>query len=174
MVAKVGAYPYPSLIIAQTAGGYGMAGPGMIWIPAVASSSLSYLITHETAHQWFHGLVGNDQANAPFADEAAADFLARNVLGTRRGSGCSTADLDRTIYQYSSACYYEIVYIQGGNLIDDLRRRMGDAAFWKALKGYLAAQRWRIAPRTALLDALDAGTSLDFGPTYRARFPRWY
>jgi hypothetical protein len=175
MIAKIGPYPYPSLIIAQTAGGFGMEGPGMIWIPGgVASGNLSYLITHETAHQWFYGLVGNDQANAPFTDEAAADFLARNVLGTRRSSGCSSADLDRTIYQYSSACYYEVVYIQGGNLIDDLRRRMGDSAFWKALRGYVTAQRWRLAPPTALLDALDAGTSLDFESTYRARFPRWY
>ena len=54
------------------------------------------------------------------------DFLARNVLGQRRASRCSTARLDLSIYKYSSACYYEVVYIQGGNFLDDLRKRMGN------------------------------------------------
>ena len=83
-----------------------MEGPGIVWIPVNApSANLSYLVTHEIAHQWFYGLVGNDQAREPFADEAPTDFVARDVLGMRRASRCSTADLDRTIYRYSSACY---------------------------------------------------------------------
>ena len=41
------------------------------------------------------------------------------MLGLRRGSRCGTATLDRTIYRYSSTCYYEQVYIQGGNLLAD-------------------------------------------------------
>ena len=56
------------------------------------------------------------------------------VLGTRRGSRCATARLDLSIYRYSSACYFEVVYIQGGNFIDDLRRRMGSAAFWRGMR----------------------------------------
>ena len=97
-----------------------MESPGLIWIPTgVAASNLRYLAAHETAHQWFYGIVGNDQAKEPFADEAAADFAARYVLGLKRGSRCATATLDRTIYEYSAACYYEKIYIQGGNLLDD-------------------------------------------------------
>ena len=112
-----------------------MESPGLIWIPTgVAASNLRYLAAHETAHQWFYGIVGNDQAKQPFADEAAADFAARYVLGLKRGSRCATATLDRTIYQYSAACYYEKIYIQGGNLLDDgaaedgLDRVLGRAA----------------------------------------------
>lgn len=173
MTPKVGPYPYPTLVIAQSAGGYGMEAPGMIWIPG-SVSSLGYLIAHETAHQWFYALVGNDQASAPFTDEAAADFLARWSLGMRRTSRCSTGRLDLTIYEYSSACYYERVYIQGGNLLDDLRRRMGDTAFWRGLRAYVVAQSWQLAPPRALLDTLDAATPLTLTPTVAPRFPRWY
>ena len=48
-----------------------------------------YLVTHELAHQWFYGLVGNDQAREPFADEAITDMVARYLTGTRRGSRCT-------------------------------------------------------------------------------------
>lgn len=175
MAARVGPYPYASYLVAQTAGGYGMESPGLTWIPGgIGGADLRYLVTHETAHQWFYSLVGNDQATAPFTDEAAADFLARSVLGSRRSSHCATAPLDRSIYRYSATCYYETIYIQGGNVLDDLRRRMGDAAFWPALRRYVTTWSWRLAPPRALLDTLDAATSLDFGPVYRSRFPTWY
>ncbi len=171
---RLGPYPYPVFKVVESAGGYGMESPGLIWIPhGVASANLRYLAAHETAHQWFYGLVGNDQASQPFADEAAADFAARSVLGMRRASRCATSTLDRTIYQYTSACYYETVYIQGGNLLDDTRKRMGSAAFWTALRGFIAANRYGLAGTVTLLDALDAATPLDLRSTmFRSRFPR--
>lgn len=175
MADLVGPYPYPALVVAQSAGGYGMEGPGVVWLPAgIAASRVPYLASHEIAHQWFYGLVGSDQATQPFADEAAADFLARYTLGARRASRCATGRLDLSIYRYSSACYYEVVYVQGGNVLDDLRRRMGDARFWEALRAYLDENRWGIAGTRRLLDALDAGTPLDLSARLRPRFPSLY
>ena len=173
--AKLGPYPYGTLRVVQSAGAYGMEGPGIAWIPTgTPSSNLTYLVTHEIAHQWFYGLVGNDQAREPFADEAATDFVARRVLGLRRGSRCATDDLDRSIYAYSSTCYYEVVYIQGGNLLDNARRKMGSKPFWAAMQGYVADHRWGISHTRTLLDALDAATPLNLRPTWRARFPSLY
>jgi hypothetical protein len=173
-IARLGPYPYPSYDLAQTAGGYGMESPGLTWIPSGAGS-VPYLVAHETAHQWFYGIVGNDQARQPFDDEAAADFVARYVMGLRRASRCATARLDLSIYQYSSACYYEDIYIQGGNLLDDTRKAMGSTAFWAAIHDYLAAHRFGIATTRSLLSTLDAHTSLDLGATrFRSRFPSLY
>jgi hypothetical protein len=175
MEGLVGPYPYRTYRLAQTAGGFGMESPGLTWIPSgVARTNLAYLVTHETGHQWFYGLIGNDQARQPFADEAVTDFLARYTLSLRRASGCSTARLDLTIYRYSAACYYEIVYIQGGTFIDDLRRRMGSTAFWRGIRAYVAANRFQFGSTKELLDTLDAATPLNLVPRYAPRFPGIY
>ena len=173
--ARVGPYPYTTFKVAQSAGGYGMESPGMIWIPyGHGSANLRYLVSHETAHQWFYSLVGNDQARQPFADEATADFLAREITRTRRGSRCSTGLLDRSIYSYSRACYYEIVYIQGGNLLNEARRRMGSTAFWSALRKYVVAYRFGLTGTSTLLRSLDNATPVDLSKLFRPRFPKYY
>jgi hypothetical protein len=172
--ALLGPYPYPTYDVAQTAGGSGMEAPGLTWIPTRAAN-LRYLLAHETAHQWFYGIVGNDQARQPFADEAATDFVARYVTGLRRAPRCATARLDLTIYRYPGACYYESIYIQGGNLLDDTRKAMGSKAFWSAIREYVAANRYGIASTEALLATLDRHTKLDLGRTrFTRRFPSLY
>ena len=99
--------------------------------------------------------------------------MARYILGLRRTSRCATATLDRTIYEYSAACYYEKIYIQGGNLLDDARRRMGSTAFWAALRGYVAANRYRIVDdRRRCSTRSTPATSLDLGrDAVRAALP---
>ena len=169
------AYPWPAFTIVETTGGYGMESPGLIWIPSgTESANIPYLVHHETAHQWFYGLVGTDQQAEPFADEAAADLLARTVLGILRDSRCDRAPLDRGITRYSQDCYYEVVYIQGGNLLDDLREAMGSDRFWPAIRDYLEANRFGLAGTRQLLDVLQAASPADLLPILRARFPSLY
>jgi aminopeptidase N len=175
MQSRLGPYPYPIYKVVQTGGGYGMESPGMTWIPFGASrANMRYLTAHETAHQWFYGLVGNDQARQPFVDEALADFVARDVTGTRRASRCSTGLLDRSIYSYSAACYYEIIYIQGGNLLNQVRLKMGSTLFWRTLKEYVASRRYQIVNTQTLLKTLDDATPVDLSKTFAPRFPRFY
>jgi aminopeptidase N len=169
--------PYPAgiLSVVQTQGGYGLESPGLIWIPRdVDALNLAYLVHHETAHQWFYGLVGSDQQGQPFVDEAAADLLARTVLGTLRKSRCPVDTLDKAITAYSETCYYEVIYVQGGLVLDEIRRAMGNERFWGALAVYLQANRHGLAGTTTLLDGLRGATSADLGPILRARFPHLY
>jgi hypothetical protein len=168
----VGTYPYPTYTIAQSAGGSGMESPELSWIPAgLSGTHLRWLVTHETAHQWVYGLVGSDQARKPFADEAMADELARYVSGIRQASRCATARLDLSIYAYSRACYFEIIYVQGSTFLDGLRKKMGTTAFWSAVRGYVSAHRLGIATTRDLLTAIDDGTPIDLRSLFHRRFP---
>ena len=35
---------------------------------------LEYIIAHEIAHQWWYGIIGNDQINSPWIDEALTEY----------------------------------------------------------------------------------------------------
>lgn len=87
--ANLGAYPLPSLTIAEMhdprnvpiAQEY----PGLIFLYSSLGadgggpgSYSEYLTAHEIAHQWFYSQVGNDQVHDPWLDEAMttyADFM---------------------------------------------------------------------------------------------------
>ena len=168
-------YPWSDFTVIQTEGAYGMESPGLIWIPKqTAAGNLAYLVHHETAHQWFYGLVGNDQQSEPFADEAAADMVARTVLGLNRASRCPAAALDRAITRYSRLCYYEDIYIQGGLVLNQIRRTMGSDLFWATIRDYLEANRFGLAGTRQLLEALRAASPVSIRPILRARFPALY
>ena len=173
MEPLVGQYPYPTYDLAQTAGGYGMESPGLTWIPTGVGQPVVPRPPRDRPP-----VVLRDRrqrpGRQPFTDEAATDFVARYVLGQRRASRCSTARLDLSIYRYSTSCYYENIYIQGGNLLDDMRKTMGSTAFWRGLRAYVDASRWGIAPTKRLLEVLDDNTSKDLVPRYAPRFPRLY
>ena len=169
----LGPYPWRVLTVAETAGGYAVESPGAIWIPrGVASSGLPWLVSHEIAHQWFYGLVGNDQANQPFADEAPADYLARYLTGTLRSSRCARDELDRSIYAYSTSCYFETVYVQGSLVLESIRRSIGTSAFFGAMRTYLAEHRNGIGSTRQLLATFDAADPGDLATRLRPRFPR--
>jgi hypothetical protein len=172
---QVGAYPYPFFVVAETEGGSGMESPGLIWIPrSTRRSNLPYLVAHETAHQWFYAVIGSDQAREPFAEEAPADFLARHLLDNRRASKCAKANLDGTVYDYSAKCYYEVIYIQGGNYLNRYRKRVGNSAFWAGLRAYYREYRFGLGGTRQLLDALDAAAPPGLAGGHAQRFPRYY
>jgi hypothetical protein len=170
-------YPWPLLVAVETQGGEAMESPGQIWIPRTLDSfNRTYLVHHEVAHQWFYGLLGNDQRAEPFLDEATADQLARTVLGSFRATRCSRAPLDGSIARYKGRCYYEVVYVQGGRLLDDVRARIGTNRYWKALAAFVEDHRFEIAKTRQLLDALEAAApkGVKLRPLFRERFPSLY
>ena len=168
-------YPWTTLTIVETPGGVGIEAPGIIWIPdRMDLRNRTYALAQGVAHQWFEALVGNDQRNEPFAGEAPADLLARTTLGTLRATRCARAALDKSIGSYSRTCYYEVVLVQGGRLLDDLRRRMGSKAFWASMRSYLEANRNGLGGTRQLLAALQAGSPANLLPLIRPRFPSLY
>ncbi len=172
--SRVGPYRYGQLTVAESHVGYAMESPSLIWIPGNSpASNVRYLVTHEIAHQWFYGMVGNDQGGQPFADEAMAEFLTRNLIG-HRASRCAQDVLDKRVWDYTKSCYYELLYVQGDNYIDAYRARVGDQAFWAGIRSYY--DQYAMDPAgtlggtAKLLDALDAAAT-PAGGGHGDRFP---
>ena len=171
---RIGTYPYTHLAVAESHSGYAMESPGLIWIPrSTAASNLRYLVTHEIAHQWFYGVVGNDQAREPYADEALAEFLTRDLIG-HRGSKCPESALDMMVYDYTKSCYYEVVYVQGDGYLEAYRQRVGTNAFWDGLRAYYERYAFRLGGTRELLETLDELAPPDTGGGHGARFPSLY
>lgn len=76
-------YPYPTINIVEVSHlpGGGMEFPGYIMIidnyyeAGYKDQSIIKTVVHELAHQWFYGLVGNDQYSCPWIDESTASAL---------------------------------------------------------------------------------------------------
>jgi hypothetical protein len=171
---RVGPYPYSHFTVAEVPTGPSMESPGHIWITqkAIARGTVKYLTVHETAHQWFYGILGNDQATEPFADEAMAEFLTRDLIG-HRSSRCAQSVLDRHVYDYSSGCYYEVIYVQGDIYIHAYRERVGNDQFWNGMRAYYEEYKFRLGGTKALLDTLDAAAGPQ-GGGHGGRFPSIY
>ena len=57
------------------------AGIGMEYPELVLSPPSPFVLDHEVAHQWFYGIVGNDQHVAPWLDESFASYAANRLEG---------------------------------------------------------------------------------------------
>jgi hypothetical protein len=166
----VGPYPYSRMYIAETSPGFAMESPQGFWIPdSYTTRDAIFGVVHEVGHQWFYAAVGSNQAAEPFADEALVEFLTRTIEGNR-GSNCPLARLDLTVYDYTSDCYYEVIYIQGTNYLNAYRKRVGDGAFWAGLRAYYSRYKFKMGGTKQLLMTLDefAGSK---GGGHHARFP---
>ena len=168
-------FPRSFLAIVEPEGGEALEAPGLSLLPRTKDTlTRTYLVHQQVAHQWFYGLVGTDQRAEPFADEGPSDLLARTVLGAFRASRCPTTPLDRGIAGYSGGCYYEVVNVQGGLLLDDVRQRIGGKAFWTALRGYVSAHQRGFGGTVALLEAFRSASEVNLLPLFRSRFPSLY
>ncbi|MEX1294798.1 MAG: hypothetical protein AB1Z67_01370 [Candidatus Limnocylindrales bacterium] len=168
-------YPHPTYRIAETGGGLAMESPALIWIPrSRPASDHPYLVSHETAHQWWYSTVGNDQSTDAFADEALADYFSRKKHLSIRSSRCKTDRLDRDTQAYSDACYFEVIYVQGARFLNNLRRDYGTAEFKAAIRAYTKGNRDDISNNARLLEAFRATMGNGVLPRYRNRFPSIY
>jgi hypothetical protein len=174
--AKTGvAYPHATYRIAETRSGLPMESPGLIWIPGQrASFELPFLVSHETAHQWFYGIVGNNQATNAFADEALADYFSRKAHLSLRPSRCKQDRLDRDIRAYSSRCYFEVIYVQGARFLGSLRHDFGAAKFDRAIRAYVKDNLNGIGSNARLLEAFRAQMGDGVLPRFKSRFPSLY
>lgn len=188
--------PHPTLAIVEAAT-YpdGMEASGLFFLGrkffqqygGLARDNLVALGVHEAAHEWWFGLVGNNQAMEPWLDEALAVyseyvFYKVNYPGYvnwwwdfRVHSYAPAGWVDSTIYTAGAfRPYVNAVYLRGALFLDALRRRVGEEVFFAFLRDYAARMAGRRASADDFFRILREHTSVDFfdiGSAY-FQFPR--
>lgn len=138
-----------------------------------------YLISHEMFHQWFGDLVTcNDWANlwlnegfATFAEfwweehQYGADEAAYTRWKDAHGWMANNKMYAVPIVTRDFTDSMELepnIYDKAGLVIQMLRERMGDAAFFKSLHAYLEANRDRNVVTSDLVKAIEDTTAMNF------------
>lgn len=184
LTALYGPYPYHDLVLAEVgaAGGFSMEYPRQIHLTRGKVAD-TYVIDHEVAHQWFYGLLGNDQMREPWLDEGFADFSARYLMGVGANQ-CSSKDIDVAVFAFPagltsggnwSGCegYFFSVFNRSTEMLNRVRVAMGSPDFFAALRAYIADHRYGMATTRSLLDHLQAWNGADLLPIFQAYTRRY-
>jgi hypothetical protein len=164
---RFGAYPYgeADVVLDNRYWFGGMEYPGFV-LDVVSSTALA----HELAHQWWYGIVGDDEYNNPWLDESFADYATDLYRGVT-GSGCwnnvswtSSAEKITNSMAYWDAHagrYGTVVYTYGRCALHDLRRVLGDTAMTNLLRTYAQDHWYGVSTTAEFKAAAQAQTSTD-------------
>ncbi|WP_432661986.1 M1 family metallopeptidase [Wukongibacter baidiensis] len=169
-----GKYPYKHFSVAASdffVGG--MEYPKLVFIDEGIYKGndeiLEYVIVHETAHQWWYGLVGNNEVKEAWLDEALTEYSTLLYYEKKYGKEkkdkvykkmiLSGYDLYRNFNKLeeneailkalgdfkNSREYQALVYCKGTMFLECLREEMGDDVFFDALKVYFDKYKYKNA-----------------------------
>jgi hypothetical protein len=156
---RYGAYPWRSytLVVPPDLRTVGIEYPMLSF---VGQSRLDRLIVdHETAHQWFYSLVGNDQARDPWLDETLATWGQVRLGSPEFPPTRAAPDFAKThvgspmtYWDHHPDWYFYGVYGAGVRALQSLG---DDDAVDCALRLYVARRAYSIAQPGDLLDELN-------------------
>ena len=161
-----GEYPYSTLSVVETGFLYGgMEYPNLVMISDALDLYDDYTITivHEIAHQWWYGVVGNNEYTHGWMDESLAEYsvllfyennpeyeIKRDVCIKNAISSYTTfvsvyedvfdkvdTSMNRKLCEYATEPeYVYATYVRGMLMFDDIRNIIGDNNFFKCLQNY--------------------------------------
>jgi hypothetical protein len=175
-------YPYESLSVVEGDFLDGMEYSGLFFLSHAfydyhtgnPMGNLTIITAHEVAHQWWYGLVANDQALEPWLDEALCTYseilfyenvypdLAQWWWDNRITFHQPTGWVDSTIYNTAGFYpYRDAVYLRGALFLGEVRDLLGDEAFFAFLRDYLERFTGQVATGDDFFAVLAEHTSAD-------------
>jgi hypothetical protein len=166
----IGGMEYPNLVII----GVDFYSPGEF---------LEYVVVHETAHQWWYGLVGNNQIEEAWLDEALAEYSTllyyEYFYGRKTGQKVYEEAIFNPykLYEVSNTPgpilrplsdftdwkdYSAAVYYKGAIMLMDLEGRMGKGKLQEALCYYFKKSLYKNATTADFIKALNHVTGVDW------------
>ncbi len=187
-----GPLPYQRLVVVEGDFADGMEFSGLVFVghdwflryDGKPDSWLTVITAHEVSHQWWYGLIGDDQGLTPYLDEALALYSELVYLEDRYPSLVAwwwqfrvnmyqpQGYVDSGVYAFQSLRQYiDAVYLRGALMLQAIREAIGDQAFYAWLRAYATSGSDRIATP---LDLWQAMTPADYARTadIRAKYLR--
>lgn len=176
-----GKYPYKSINITQSNFVHGgMEYPNLVLISDEISvhEDYEYVVVHELAHQWWYGVVGNNEYVDAWLDEGLAEYstilfyeknkeynqsydnMIKNNLTSyklfvsvyTKINGSVDTSMNRRLDQFETEPEYtNCTYTKGVLLFDNLRQSIGDKKFFKCLAQYYKEYSFKIAKSEDLI-----------------------
>ncbi|MCL2062685.1 MAG: M1 family metallopeptidase [Firmicutes bacterium] len=191
-----GAYPYKTYSVVETPFlNGGMEYPGLVYISDRLSGEIyREVIIHETAHQWWYAVVGNNQVAHGWLDETLAEYSVtlfyqhnpsyNRTYDARMADAISsyalyvdmfkhqinfTTVMNRALGGFQSAVEYTyMAYVKGVIMLDTLRASIGADAVIAALKQYYQHNQFKIAVPELLVAAFETASKQQLAPFFEA------
>ncbi|MFI1486858.1 M1 family metallopeptidase [Streptomyces sp. NPDC020747] len=175
---EFGRYPYGELDLVMTKEfGGGMEYPGLVFLGTTEEGSA---VVHEVAHQWWYGIVGNDEYGAPWLDESFAQYANARFYGWDTSDcwsddnwpGESTALTNSMDYWAQHRNEYHVVYTAGPCALARLEDTLGADTMARLLKRYAHDHWYGLSTTADFKKAAQSMTDEDLGPfweKYRIR-----
>ncbi len=179
-----GNYPYKTFNIVQNDFIHGgMEYPNLVMISGSIDNAVDYqnVIVHETAHQWWYGVVGNDEMKSPWLDEALTEYTTALFYEYNKGYKLTKKEMVESskqnytlfidVYEdvlgtidtsmrgckdYSTEPEYTYcTYVKGLLMFDSLYQLVGKNNFIKSLKNYYQLNKYQNAVPQDLISAFN-------------------
>lgn len=177
-----GNYPYNTFTLVKADFCFGgMEYPNLIYISSdiVDNETYNYVIVHEIAHQWWYGVVGNDEYSDAWVDEGLTEYstalfferhedygfkydtIIENATDSyklfvkvyKNILGDVDESMDRNLSQYlTEPEYVNCIYTKGMLMFDNLRSTIGDKKFFNCLKEYYKEYSFKNATADDLIE----------------------
>ncbi|MDH7485735.1 MAG: M1 family metallopeptidase [Anaerolineae bacterium] len=188
---RFGSYPYRELdVVATYTSAAGIEYPGLVVIAKrlyEGSERMEWVVAHEVAHQWWYNLVGNDQVDEPWLDEALTQYTASLYYEDRYGQAVAEEarrvnfwdrweqareeGRDRPVAgpvaSFAPEDYGAIVYSKGPLFFHRLRELVGDRLFEDILRAYFQKHRYGIATAESFLAVAERVSGRNLDALYR-------
>lgn len=125
---RYGKYPYNELSVVKANFVHGgMEFPQMVLISDVLSDRDTYInvVVHELCHQWWYGVVGNDEVNFGFLDEGLTDYTTARFYDYYSKYNHTSTE----IFENATRSYANFVKVYGDvkqNFSTNMIRPLGD------------------------------------------------
>lgn len=187
-----GKYPYKEIDVVLGETGYGIAGmeyPGLVTSVCKVPSRMGTVpavnvVVHELAHQWWYGVVGNNQVKEPWLDEGLTTFseflymqekmkqderalLKRAALKTNEIHEATGLSSGEALHKYPDEIYGLMVYIRPAAMMYNLIEKIGREKVLQIMKTYYHRYQFQVATSRDFFHVASEVAGMDLGPFFQ-------